>query len=89
MKTFSTTLTQRSQVTLPAEVRSFLGLHPNDKVTFVIDGDEVKVRAPKFRSISDLAGSIKPGPPTVDFDDQIEQAIEEHVEKFMRKHNEQ
>jgi AbrB family looped-hinge helix DNA binding protein len=85
MKTFFATITQRSQVTVPAEIRNYLGVGPNDRLTFVIDDGEVKVRAPKFRSIRDFRGSVKAGPPTVDFDDQIEQAIEEHVSEFLRK----
>ena len=36
MREITTTLTQRSQVTVPAEVRRLLGLKPRDKVTFTI-----------------------------------------------------
>ncbi|CAN5633408.1 hypothetical protein BH09CHL1_BH09CHL1_15990 [soil metagenome] len=88
-KTFLTTMTQRSQVTVPSEVRALLDVHPNESLEFVIEEGEVKLRAPKFKSIRDLQGSVKPGPPTVDFDDQIEEAIEEHVAEFMRKYREQ
>lgn len=88
-KTFLSSMTQRSQVTVPAEVRTFLDVHPNESLEFVIEEGEVKLRAPKFKSIRDLQGSVKPGPPTVDFDDQIEAAVEEHVAEFMRKYREE
>jgi len=39
----TSTLTSKGQVTIPAEVRRRLGLHPGDRVAFVVDGDEVRL----------------------------------------------
>lgn len=39
----ASTLTSEWQVTIPAEVRRRLGLHPGDRVAFVVDGDEVRL----------------------------------------------
>lgn len=39
----NSTLTRKGQVTIPAEVRRHLGLHPGDQVGFVMDGEEVRL----------------------------------------------
>ena len=44
MPGLETTLTQKGQVTIPAEVRKALGLKPRDKVTFELDGDVAKIK---------------------------------------------
>ena len=48
MKEILTTVTQRGQVTLPAEVRRLLGLKPYDKVAFTIDNGEVRLKPARF-----------------------------------------
>ncbi len=64
MKEIVTTITQRGQVTVPAEVRRMLGLQPRDKVAFAIDGGEVKLVPARFtlesayRSVPPLAHPI-------------------------------
>ena len=44
MREYETTLTQKGQVTIPAEIRSRLGLKPHDKVRFELEGEGVKLR---------------------------------------------
>ena len=39
----TSTLTSKGQVTIPAEVRKRLGLHPGDRVGFIVDGGEVRL----------------------------------------------
>ena len=39
----TSTLTTKGQVTIPADVRRRLGLHPGDRVAFIVDGDEVRL----------------------------------------------
>jgi antitoxin PrlF len=39
----TSTLTTKGQVTIPADVRKRLGLHPGDRVAFIVDGDEVRL----------------------------------------------
>jgi AbrB family looped-hinge helix DNA binding protein len=80
-----TTMTQRSQVTVPAEVRRLLGLKPRDRVAFEIDGDEVRLKPVKW-TLESVAGSVKPlhdGPQ--DFDEMIRQAKEEVAERSIEK----
>ena len=36
-------ITSRGRVTIPAEIRRLLGLVPGTKVTFQVEGDEVRV----------------------------------------------
>jgi antitoxin PrlF len=44
MRELETKLTQKGQVTIPAEIRARLGLKPKDVVRFEIEGDEVKLK---------------------------------------------
>ena len=37
------TLTSKGQVTIPAEVRRHLGLHPGDHVGFIVEGGVVRL----------------------------------------------
>lgn len=39
----TSTLTAKGQVTIPADVRKRLGLHPGDHVAFIVEGDEVRL----------------------------------------------
>ena len=39
----TSTLTSKGQVTIPANLRKQLGLHPGDLVVFILDGDEVRL----------------------------------------------
>lgn len=59
MKKIVTTITQRSQVTIPAEVRRVLGVKPGDKVAFTINDGEVHL-APVSFSLESAYGSVKP-----------------------------
>lgn len=64
MKEVITTMTQRGQVTVPAEVRRLLGIRPRDKVVFAIDDGEVRLRPARFtlesayRSVPPLARPV-------------------------------
>ncbi len=44
MRALETTMTQKGQVTVPAEIRADLGLKPRDRVRFVLEGDAVVLR---------------------------------------------
>ena len=68
MKEITTTITQRSQVTVPAEVRRVLGVKPRDKVTFAIADGEVRLK-PVAYSIESVYGSVKPSRKPENFDE--------------------
>jgi bifunctional DNA-binding transcriptional regulator/antitoxin component of YhaV-PrlF toxin-antitoxin module len=79
-----TSLTQRSQVTLPVEVRKVLGLMPRDKVAFIIDGSEVRLKPARY-TLESVAGSVEPMEGVQDFDEQIRQAKEERVQRTIEQ----
>jgi len=54
---FSSTITQKGQVTIPKKIRDALNLKPNDQVVFVRRGDSIILKPVK--EILSLRGSIK------------------------------
>ena len=58
MKEIISTITSKGQVTIPAEVRNYLGLKTNDKVAFVIDAEgQVQLRVPRYPTVASLRGA--------------------------------
>jgi AbrB family looped-hinge helix DNA binding protein len=66
VKAIQTTMTQRGQVTVPAEVRRLLGLKPRQKVSFAIEGEEVRI-LPAAYTIETAFASVKPRRKPEDF----------------------
>lgn len=57
MKEIISTVTSKGQVTIPAEIRSYLGINTHDKIAFVLDDEGcVRLRVPRFSSIESLRG---------------------------------
>lgn len=54
---YTSTLTKKGQVTIPIEIRKYLGLKPHDKVAFTIDNKQVSISRAKD-SLS-KRGSVK------------------------------
>jgi AbrB family looped-hinge helix DNA binding protein len=84
MREFTTTVTERGQVTVPAEVRRLLGIKPRSKLTFRIEGDEVHLLPAAF-TLASTFGSVKPINRPEDFEKMIREAKEEHAVRTMRK----
>ena len=59
MKEFVASITQRSQVTIPARVRRAQGLKARDKVAFTIEHDGVRLKPARF-TLESAYGSVKP-----------------------------
>ncbi len=58
MKEIISTITSKGQVTIPAEVRKYLGIKTNDKIAFVIDSEGVvRLRVPRYPDIASLRGA--------------------------------
>jgi len=58
MKEIISTITSKGQVTIPAEVRNYLGISTNDKISFVIDDEGVvRLRVPRYPTIASLRGA--------------------------------
>jgi len=88
MREMVATMTKRGQVAVPAEVRRRLGLGPRDKVIFSLDGDEVRLRPARF-TLESVFGSVPPipGTTTEDFERQIDEAMDDAVERHVRALN--
>ncbi len=85
MREIATTITQRNQVTIPAEVRNLLGLKPRDKVAFTIgDGGEVRLAAASF-SLESAYGSVEPSGKPEDFEEVSRDAKEAKAEDTARE----
>lgn len=87
MKRFVSSVTSRGQVTIPVAVREHLGVGAPDKITFVVeDGGGVSLRAAPL-TLNDLRGIVPalPGRITSDFEDQIEEALEDEAARIVRE----
>ncbi len=77
-----TTITPKGQVTIPAEIRSRLGLKPHDKVRFRLEGEFVTLR-PVPSKILRWYGSVTPGKRPEDYREvreQFEAGVAEEVD---------
>lgn len=52
------TLTSKGQVTIPKDVRDRLGLESGDRVVFEFEGDAVRLRVERRKSLGELMGSL-------------------------------
>jgi AbrB family looped-hinge helix DNA binding protein len=59
MRELEAKLTQKGQVTIPAEIRARLGLKPKDVVRFEIEGDEVKLKLATSQLLAGF-GAVSP-----------------------------
>lgn len=63
MKEILSTVTSKGQVTIPVEIRQYLGIDTSDKIAFVIEDDgSVRIKIPRYPTITSLrgaAGSLK------------------------------
>lgn len=78
-----TTVTKKGQVTIPVEIRHSLGLEAGDKIAFVVDRDEVRMKPVK--SVLDRSfGAIKPRRRPEDFQELERLAEEAMAEDALR-----
>jgi len=81
------TVTQRGQVTIPAEIRNRLGVGPNDKVAFIMENDQVHLASTKS-VVERTAGAFKrkKHPHNVfELREKAEKALAEEALKRMNK----
>lgn len=84
MKEILATITQRGQITVPAEVRRLLGAKTGDKLAFQIEGTEVRL-APAAMTLESAFGSVKPLTHPEEFARIEEIAKAEHVARTLAK----
>lgn len=75
---YTSTMTQRGQVTVPARVRRILGLKPQDKVTFQVDGQEVRLVPVRF-TLETAFASVPPLKEPKSLEEMLTIAREEHA----------
>ncbi len=80
MKTIVGSITQRGQVTIPAEVRKILGVEPRGKVAFEIVDNQVRLVPLKY-TLESAFGAVKPPTSTKDLNKAIKDAKEEKVDR--------
>lgn len=56
------TLTSKGQITIPADIRRSLGVHPQDRISFTPMPDGTVVLRAKTRSLKDLKGLLQAPP---------------------------
>lgn len=66
LKMSISSLTAKWQTTIPKDIRTLLGLRPNDKILYLIEGEKVILK-PLKGNILDLRGSVKTSEKPVDF----------------------
>lgn len=84
MREYVATLTQRGQITVPAEVRRVLGARPRGKLAFQVEGEQVRL-VPAAFTLETAYGSVPPIAPPEDFKRIEREAKEEHAESVVRK----
>ena len=70
-------LTKKSQITLPKQVREFLGVKPGEQITFVIEDNSVKI-IPVKSKLEENFGKVKPIQKPEDFK-QIREFVEKEI----------
>ena len=83
MKEIVATITQRGQVTVPAEVRRMLGLKLRGKVAFAIDDGEVKLMPARF-TLESAYRSVRPLGRSVSDKEMVRIAKEERSERLAK-----
>ena len=84
MRQIWASVTERGQVTIPAEVRKHLGIGKREKVIFAIEDGTVVLKKPRF-TVESAAGSVPPLKPPKDWK-QVEREVKEEVaERYLRK----
>ncbi|MCI0563793.1 MAG: hypothetical protein MN733_35410 [Nitrososphaera sp.] len=77
---FQTTVTQRGQVTIPAEIRRLLGVKPRQQVGFKIKSGSVYI-VPVTSTLESVYGSVSPKNSPEDFNALIRQAKDERTKR--------
>src|SRR5262245_32423155 len=76
-------LSSKSAVTLPVEVRRFLGVKPKGRVIFQIRDKTVELKP--VMTLEQAMGSVPPLSPPKDWKELQEEVKEERVERFIAK----
>jgi len=84
MKEILATITQRGQVTIPAEVRRLLAVKPKEKVAFRIERDQVRLVPADF-TLESAYGSVTPRKRPEDFEEAVREGMDQHADEVVRE----
>jgi AbrB family looped-hinge helix DNA binding protein len=84
MRSATSTITAKGQITIPADIRRHLGVEINDRVTFVVEGDHVRLQPDRY-SVASAYGSVAPLARPENFDERIDHAKKERAERAAAK----
>ena len=79
-----TSVTRKGQVTIPKEVRDWIGIRPFDRVEFYVERGETKVRKAR-RSLDEIAGSVPSLAEPLDDAEMTRIAAEDWVDRYARE----
>ena len=83
MRSVEATVTGQGQVTIPAEVRRFLGISKGERIAFVIDETGVRLVRPRY-TFETACGAVPALPGTsADFDREIEEAMADEADRLV------
>lgn len=78
MNEFIASITSEGQVTIPLEIREYLGIKLHDKIAFVIEQDGiVRLRVPSYPTIASLRGAAGSLPQPISWQDMQRIAYED------------
>ena len=83
MKRVIASVTERGQVTIPAEVRRVLGAKARGKIVFEIEGSEVRI-LPAAMTLEAAFGSVPPLKGPEDFREMERAAKDERAARLVR-----
>ncbi len=79
----SAVITRKGQVTIPKAIREEVKIKVGDRVSFVVRGSEVVLRAQRG-SVLDLEGSVKPQRRPEDFGEVRQAVLSKRAERAAR-----
>ena len=77
-------VTQKGQVTIPLQIRRLLGIKPNSRVVFSIEGAKVYLAA-EAETLESIYGAVKPISQPEDLHKLREQALEDQVTQVLKE----
>jgi AbrB family looped-hinge helix DNA binding protein len=88
MREIWASVTERGQVTIPAEVRKALGIQKREKVVFAIEDGVVVLKKPRF-TLETVSGSVPALKEKLSWEEITRRAHEEVAERVVQKTREE
>ncbi|MBA2377413.1 MAG: AbrB/MazE/SpoVT family DNA-binding domain-containing protein [Rubrobacter sp.] len=79
MQTVRAKVTSKGQITIPAEIRRFLGVDAGDAVSFTVEGETVRLEVSEESVVERTAGALSGDESVENLREAAERAIAEEV----------